>query len=100
MRSLLWRWFLPNARIRVRIVAAVVLAMTVVLLGAGAFVFWRVSYALDRQLNQDLLAYSDLVTTGSPRVTRCRRTSPARWRRPTRPTAGCSPRATRGYADC
>ena len=64
MRSLLWRRFLPNARIRVRIVAAVVLAMTVVLLGAAAFVFWRVSFALDRQLNQDLRAYSDLVTTG------------------------------------
>ena len=58
----LWRRFLPNARIRVRIVAAVILAMTVVLLAAGGFVYWRVSYALDRQLNQDLRAYTDLVT--------------------------------------
>ncbi|HWI42214.1 MAG TPA: HAMP domain-containing sensor histidine kinase [Nocardioides sp.] len=42
--------------------AAVVLAMSVVLLAAGGFVFWRVSFALDRQLNQDLRAYSDLIT--------------------------------------
>jgi two-component system, OmpR family, sensor kinase len=57
-----WRGFLPNARIRVRIIAAVVVAMTVVLVLAGGFVYWRVSYALDRQLNQDLRAYTDLVT--------------------------------------
>ncbi|NYI46585.1 signal transduction histidine kinase [Nocardioides aromaticivorans] len=36
--------------------------MSVVLLAAGGFVYWRVSFALDRQLNQDLLAYSDLIT--------------------------------------
>ena len=64
MRHGLWRRFFPNARIRVRIVAAVTLAMTAVLLAAGAFVFWRVSYALDRQLNQDLRVYSDLVSAG------------------------------------
>jgi signal transduction histidine kinase len=58
----LWRRFLPRARIRVRIIAAVVAAMTAVLLVAGGFVYWRVSYALDRQLNQDLRAYTDLVT--------------------------------------
>jgi signal transduction histidine kinase len=58
----LWSRFLPHARIRVRIVAAVVLAMMVVLLVAGGFVYWRISYALDRQLNQDLRAYTDLVT--------------------------------------
>jgi signal transduction histidine kinase len=60
----LWNHFLPHARIRMRIVAAVVLAMTAVLLLAGGFVFWRVSFALDRQLNQDLRAYTDLVTSG------------------------------------
>jgi len=59
----LWRRFLPNARIRVRIIAAVVVAMTAVLLVAGGFVYWRVGYALDRQLNQDLRAYTDLVTS-------------------------------------
>ena len=60
----LWSHFIPHARIRVRIVAAVVIAMTAVLIVAGTFVYWRISYALDRQLNQDLHAYTDLVTTG------------------------------------
>jgi len=64
MRQRLWRRFFPNAPIRARIVAAVVLAMSLVLLTTGAFVFWRVSYALDRQLNQDLRAYTDLVVAG------------------------------------
>ena len=58
----IWARFLPGARIRVRIVAAIVLAMSVVLLAAGGFVYWRVSYALDRQLNQDLRAYTAVVT--------------------------------------
>ena len=43
-------------RIGTRLVLAVIAAMSVVLTGAGAFVYWRVSYALDRQLNQDLTA--------------------------------------------
>ena len=42
--------------LRVRLVAGFVLAMTVVLTGAGAFVYWRVSYALDLRLDQDLRA--------------------------------------------
>lgn len=66
----MWRHFLPHARITVRIVTAVILAMSVVLLAAGAFVFWRISYALDRQLDQDLRAYtttiSRAVTAGAP----------------------------------
>jgi two-component system, OmpR family, sensor kinase len=57
----LWRRFLPRARISIRIVTAVVLAMSLVLLVAGAFVYWRISYALDRQLNQDLAAYTNVV---------------------------------------
>jgi signal transduction histidine kinase len=57
-----WQHFLPRARIGVRIVTAVATAMALVLLAAGAFVFWRVSYALDRQLDQDLRAYADVVT--------------------------------------
>ena len=60
----LWKHYLPHARIRVRIVAAVVLAMTAVLLVASGFVYWRVTFALDRQLNQDLSAYTDLVESG------------------------------------
>src|SRR4051794_15235699 len=35
--------------------------MTVVLVAAGAFVFWRVEFALNRQLNQDLTAYREVV---------------------------------------
>lgn len=58
----IWQHFLPRARITVRILTAVVLAMTVVLVATGAFVYWRISYALDRQLNEDLRAYSDAVT--------------------------------------
>jgi signal transduction histidine kinase len=57
----LWARFLPGRRIGTRLVAAVTLAMTVVLLGAGAFVYWRVSFALDRQLDQDLSAYADIT---------------------------------------
>ena len=57
----LWARFLPGRRIGTRIVAAVTLAMTVVLVGAGAFVYWRISYALDRQLDQDLRAYADIT---------------------------------------
>ncbi len=48
--------------VRVRLVAGFVIAMIVVLLGAGAFVFWRVQYALDHRLDQDLAEQSsDLV---------------------------------------
>lgn len=56
-----WARFLPGRRIGTRLVAAVTLAMTVVLVGAGAFVYWRISYALDRQLDQDLRAYADIT---------------------------------------
>jgi signal transduction histidine kinase len=44
-----------------RLVLAVAATMTVVLLAAGAFVYWRVEYALTRQLNQDLNAYHAVV---------------------------------------
>ncbi len=40
--------------LRVRLVAGFVVAMIVVLIGAGAFVYWRVEYALDHRLDQDL----------------------------------------------
>lgn len=40
--------------LRVRLVAGFVVAMLVVLTGAGAFVYWRVQYALDNGLNGDL----------------------------------------------
>lgn len=57
---------LSRLPLRVRLVAGFVIAITVVLTGAGAFVYWRVSYALDRRLNGDLrgeaAALAPLVT--------------------------------------
>ncbi len=40
--------------LRVRLVAGFVVAMLVLLTAAGAFVYWRVEYALDRGLDTDL----------------------------------------------
>jgi signal transduction histidine kinase len=40
--------------LRVRLVVGFVAAMIVVLVAAGAFVFWRVQFALDHRLDQDL----------------------------------------------
>ncbi len=42
--------------LRLRLVAGFAAAMTVVLTGSGAFVYWRVDYALDRRLDTDLAA--------------------------------------------
>jgi signal transduction histidine kinase len=44
-----------------RLVVAVAAAMALVLVLAAGFVYWRVSYALDRQLDQDLDAYQQVV---------------------------------------
>src|SRR5690349_19928420 len=46
-----WLGRLP---LRVRLVAGFVVAMLVLLTAAGAFVYWRVEYALDRRLDSDL----------------------------------------------
>ena len=58
--------------LRVRLVAGFSATMLVVLAGAGAFVYWRVSYALDRQLNSDLADVTRVLTplvtpSGEPR---------------------------------
>jgi signal transduction histidine kinase len=58
----LWRRLFGDQPIVTRLVVAVAATMTVVLLVAGAFVFWRVEFALNRQLNQDLNAYHAVVT--------------------------------------
>ncbi|MCW2761586.1 MAG: hypothetical protein JWR85_1787, partial [Marmoricola sp.] len=58
----LWRRLFGDRPIVTRLVVAVAVTMTVVLLAAGAFVFWRVEFALNRQLNQDLDAYHAVVT--------------------------------------
>ncbi len=64
-----WRRLVGDRPIVTRLVLAVAVTMTVVLLLAGAFVFWRVQYALNRQLDQDLAAYQEVieraVSTGS-----------------------------------
>lgn len=57
----LWRRLVGDQPISTRLVLAVAATMAVVLLLTGAFVFWRVQYALDRQLNQDLEAYGEVV---------------------------------------
>ncbi|MFD8130075.1 sensor histidine kinase [Streptomyces mirabilis] len=67
-----------RARIRrmpivLRLVLAVALAMSVVLSGAAALVYWRVQYALDRQLDEDLAVYQHSLdmavrTNGQPPV--------------------------------
>jgi signal transduction histidine kinase len=50
--------------------------MVVVLIGAGAFVYWRVQYALDHRLNQDLQTQtSDLREAATDHLLR------PRWRR-------------------
>lgn len=57
----LWHRLVGDRPIVTRLVVAVAAAMTVVLVLAAAFVYWRVSYALDRQLDQDLGAYQRVV---------------------------------------
>lgn len=57
----LWRRLVGDRPIVTSLVLAVAVTMTAVLLIAGAFVFWRVQYALDRQLDQDLKAYQEVV---------------------------------------
>lgn len=57
----LWRRLVGGRPIVTRLVVAVAGAMTMVLTLAGGFVFWRVEYALDRQLDQDLEAYQAVV---------------------------------------
>ena len=57
MRSRLRR--LP---LRVRLIAGFAVAMSIVLTGAGAFVYLRVRYALDLRLNEDLAAHAALIT--------------------------------------
>ncbi len=57
----LWQRLVGQRPLVTRLVLAVAAAMTVVLLGAAAFVWWRVAFALDRQLDQDLAAWRSVV---------------------------------------
>jgi two-component system OmpR family sensor kinase len=48
--------------LRVRLVAGFSVAMLVLLAAAGAFVYWRVEYALDRGLDTELHQATDVIT--------------------------------------
>ncbi len=56
-----WDRLVGRRPIVTRLVIAVALTMTAVLVASSAFVLWRVGYALDRQLDQDLDAYGEVV---------------------------------------
>lgn len=47
--------------LRLRLVAGFAAAMVFVLTGSGAFVYWRVEYALDRRLDTDLTGQADAL---------------------------------------
>ncbi|MCW2867180.1 MAG: hypothetical protein JWR20_1368, partial [Marmoricola sp.] len=57
----LWQRVVGGRPIVTRLVVAVALAMALILLLASGFVFWRVQFALDRQLDQDLAAWRGVV---------------------------------------
>jgi signal transduction histidine kinase len=57
----LWKRLVGDRPIVTRLVLAVAAAMAVVLVLASAFVYWRVSFALGRQVDQDLDAYRQVV---------------------------------------
>ena len=48
--------------LRVRLVAGFSVAMLVLLIAAGAFVYWRVEYALDRGLDTELAQATEVIT--------------------------------------
>jgi signal transduction histidine kinase len=56
-----WRSVVGHRPIVTRLVVAVATTMAIVLVAAGAFVFWRVHFALNRQVDQDLKAYQEIV---------------------------------------
>jgi two-component system OmpR family sensor kinase len=55
--------------LRVRLVVGFVGAMIVVLVAAGAFVFWRVQFALDHRLDQDLRSQTGDLRQAAARQT-------------------------------
>jgi len=56
-----WRRLVGDRPIVTRLVLAVAVTMALVLLLSAFFVFERVQYALDRQVDQDLAAYREVV---------------------------------------
>ena len=57
------RWRPRQLPIAVRLLLAVTAAMSLVLTGAAGLVFWRVQYALDQQLDDDLATYGHDLDT-------------------------------------
>lgn len=57
----LWDGLVGRRPIGTRLVLAVAVAMTAVLVLSAAFVYWRVSFALNRQLDQDLAAWRTVL---------------------------------------
>ncbi len=53
---------LARLPLRVRLVAGFSATMFLVLTAAGAFVYWRVQFALDRQLDDDLARATEILT--------------------------------------
>ncbi len=60
---------LSRLPLRLRLVAGFAGAMLVVLVAAGAFVFWRVQFALDARLDQDLRSQTDDLRQAAARLT-------------------------------
>ena len=85
--------------LRVRLVAGFSATMLLVLAAAGGFVYWRVSFALDRQVNEDLTALSrrlaPLVTPSGPLAEAGPRWPAARDTKSSTPTAESSASARR-----
>ncbi|MBA2716861.1 MAG: HAMP domain-containing protein [Propionibacteriales bacterium] len=54
---------LSGLSLRVRLVAGFAATMLVVLTGAGSFVYWRVQFALDRELNSELADTSNRLAS-------------------------------------
>lgn len=65
----LWAWF-RRLPVVARLVLAVAVTMSLVLVGAAGLVYWRVQTALDQQLDDDLTTYrhslDQTVRTGAP----------------------------------
>ncbi len=67
---------LSRLSLRVRLVAGFAVAMLVVLTAAGSFVYWRVQFALDRELNNELIDTSTRLASQVTPSGRLRDASP------------------------
>lgn len=72
----LWDRVMGRRPIGTRLVLAVAIAMTAVLLLSAAFVYWRVAFALNRQLDQDLAAWRSVLVRSLDRGEQMPRDTP------------------------